>query len=212
MKRCIICKKEKNISEFYAHPEMADGHLNKCKECCKAYARARDTKAYDVRRYRENPKRYLSHKYYMIKNRCTSNRRKSCSGREFLSKEDWDIFCKRTSEQFMDLYHKWQKSGYKRMLSPSIDRIDNKKGYILGNMQWLTLAENDKKYIDENKRYILVKKDGKIVGKFSSQKEVAEAIGSFQGNVGRALRQGGRLSGGKRLVKGCTVEYFSGDI
>jgi hypothetical protein len=33
MKRCFRCGKEKDISEFYKHPAMGDGHLGKCKNC-----------------------------------------------------------------------------------------------------------------------------------------------------------------------------------
>ena len=34
-KKCFKCGVEKSIDEYYAHPKMADGHLGKCKECCK---------------------------------------------------------------------------------------------------------------------------------------------------------------------------------
>lgn len=41
MKHCIQCGKLLELDCFYKHPRMADGRLNKCKICCKKYAKDR---------------------------------------------------------------------------------------------------------------------------------------------------------------------------
>lgn len=50
MKRCIHCCAEKLLTEFYAHPSMADGHLGSCKECHRA--RVRQNRAAKITHYR----------------------------------------------------------------------------------------------------------------------------------------------------------------
>jgi hypothetical protein len=55
-KTCFKCGAEKGRTEFYAHPQMTDGLLGKCKECTKRdvrESRSDSARAYDRRRYRE---------------------------------------------------------------------------------------------------------------------------------------------------------------
>lgn len=42
MKKCIRCGNDKEIDDFYVHPQTKDGHLNKCKKCCKEQADLRE--------------------------------------------------------------------------------------------------------------------------------------------------------------------------
>ncbi len=80
VKKCFKCCKEKELSEFYKHKQMADGHLGKCKECTKkdvsghrkkniekirAYDRKRGKLPHRLKLNKENSKKFRK-KYPLV--------------------------------------------------------------------------------------------------------------------------------------------------
>ena len=57
-KPCIKCCNTLAIDDFYVHKAMADGHLNKCKSCCRADAIANRRSRLEY--YREYDRKRLS--------------------------------------------------------------------------------------------------------------------------------------------------------
>ena len=62
MKVCFKCGEEKPLSEFYRHPTMADGDVNKCKDCARAYFCARRVSNADATREYEHNRGSLPHR------------------------------------------------------------------------------------------------------------------------------------------------------
>lgn len=89
-------------------------------------------------------------KYADMRARTSGQRSKRCNsyGKSCLSKEEFTKWC--TSQPqltiFIIIYMDWVRSGFNVMLSPSVDRIDNNKGYTIDNMEWMTLMENMEKH------------------------------------------------------------------
>ena len=153
-KICFKCGKEKDLDEFYKHPQMPDGHVNKCKECNKQDVKANYGKKseqyreYDKHRQRHSRTRIFNHRYTQIKQRIEgrATRTYKIEGKEMLSYEEYCVWLKNNMDSFERLYEAWQASNFARRLTPSIDRIDNSKSYTPDNMQWISLLANTRKY------------------------------------------------------------------
>ena len=107
--------------------------------------RAKDGNAY-TKKYEKTKKGFLVRTYRNMKSRVTGVQEKKSHlyfGLQILPKEDfyeWSL----SDKNFLELFSEWELSGYERKLSPSIDRIDSKKGYFLQNMRWITHSENSR--------------------------------------------------------------------
>ena len=65
-KKCIRCNVEKVVSDYYKHGQMADGHLNKCKECCKTQAAERHHLLYKDESFIESERQRGREKYQRL--------------------------------------------------------------------------------------------------------------------------------------------------
>jgi hypothetical protein len=135
---------------------------------------------------------------YMIKKRYRSMiKRSKQRGWKICSFKDFKEFALK-SEEFKRLREAWISSGLDQKLVPSVDRIDNEKGYELENIQFLTMVENVKKgHIEapKGKKVLLVKGDEILL--FDSQEEASRYLGLSKTAVCMALKNNGRVQGWK---------------
>lgn len=90
--------------------------------------------------------RFLTLLYAQIKYRCTKSTHSKSHlyyGKEFLTKEEMLNFI--NNPIFIKLYNNWIIANKLRKLVPTLDRIDNSKGYNINNIMWRTLGDNSKR-------------------------------------------------------------------
>lgn len=135
----------------------------------------------NTQKYRRTPKGVLTNMYNHMKSRHEV-------------KFDLKFFHKLylTDKNYLSLFKKWEKSGYKKQLKPSLDRIDNKKCYELSNIQMMTWAQNRFKQSSVDgkkgrKPAVLQLLGNNIIKRFDSQRHVVKELGISQGNLSSVL-------------------------
>jgi hypothetical protein len=68
MKVCLECNVNKPLTEYYAHAQMQDGHLNKCKDCVKNRVHKHRKNNLDAVRDYDKKRNLLPHRAIARKN------------------------------------------------------------------------------------------------------------------------------------------------
>lgn len=144
-KKCVKCRIIKPVKEFHTTKYNTTGTRNDCKTC-------------NNRATRENARKWYRTFTGRIVSQYTTMRKRSLNTTirryKFIKIED---LCDRekfiewlmTSSTWKTLYDNWITSNCELKLAPSIDRVDNKKGYSFDNIQIITQSENSKEAITE---------------------------------------------------------------
>ena len=142
-KLCVKCKKYKLLDEFSKNKAAKDNLNYTCKKC-------------DV----ETWTKYLHTKNGKIHSMYGNMKKRVNRGKVFYHKyidfSCFEKFCY-SSKIFNSLYDNWVLSKFEYKLSPSLDRVDNNKGYTVDNLQFLTHSENSRKGSFERSNRKIVK-------------------------------------------------------
>lgn len=189
MKKCKICDKNKDFSEFY----FSNGrYRHPCKECDK-------NKRYTI-------KGVLYQRWRGIVQRCDGKcgHYTTANNKEHMNKEEFFEWALKDKE-FIKLYNKWKKNLFQRNISPSIDRIDIRKGYTSQNIHWITMRENNSKATSDHlkafgkgfqksKKVRLWKKTGEEIF-FESGKDASKYFNKNRLAVTNNIIMGHKLNG-----------------
>jgi len=180
-KKCPKCKVVKTREGFGLDNRRTDKMQCWCREC------TNNSKRYFYR----TEKGVLSSIYNSQKNSSIKrNHHQPMYTRE-------QLFSWATSQKiFNELYNQWVASGFETSKRPSVDRLDESKGYSFDNIQLMTWGENS--YKDKVRQMIKVNqvKDGKIINTFNSIRGAGRETGICQSDIVKCCKGKQSMAGG----------------
>ena len=143
-KLCRKCGVVRDLAEYSADLSKQIGVQSACKQCKKQELRAWRSlhKEYDciwAKRKNRTLKGHLSITYTNMQNRVRGIVKKCAhlyKGLPLISRREfyqWAI----VQKAYTYLYLQWREQSFSQRFTPSIDRIDAKKGYVVDNMRFV---------------------------------------------------------------------------
>ena len=202
MKVCIRCKENKPAREFYRHSRMKDGRINKCIGCTKIDSNENN---YDF------TEKGVVRVIYKTQKRSSKVRGHKPPS---YSKEDFSKWLYRGG--FKEMYDLWVKSDYRKDLKPSVDRVDDLKGYTFSNIRLGSWKDNrEHQYSDIRlgigssgrrcKKVYQYDLDGNLLKCFFSQKEAERITGISNKAISLNVLGKTKISGGF-VWSSCLIE------
>lgn len=129
MKRCKSCRQLKLVENFHKQRQMASKITNDCEECVFL---------------KRNKRKYLPIEVsgVMYRTMLSNSKLRGHDNPSFSISEfrDW-----LNNNNFISLLERWEGLGGDKYEKPSIDRLDDEKGYSFENIRLVTWGENEKK-------------------------------------------------------------------
>lgn len=140
-----LCKVHYELWLRHSNPEWAEKHREKSRKYRMMNGdKWRKAHSLGMKKYRRTKIGYMRHKYLQMKTRIRGRpdrKNDSWRGKSICTREEflrWSM----QNPSFHRLFRQWLHNQNNPKLWPSIDRIKNTEGYIIGNMRWVTHSEN----------------------------------------------------------------------
>lgn len=197
MIRCVKCGELKPKSKFGKDKRYKNGFNSYCYRC-----------VYEVNIKLNRTKNGLINVIYNTQKGSSKTRKMKLPTYTLEEFKKWVL----SQPKFDFLFDNWVMSDFEKDSRPSVDRIDDYKGYTMANIQLMTWKENNEKYKRDVKNKINTKtfrkviqldiKTGKTIKEFCSITE-ATKFGFDLGNIIKCCR------GERKIHKGYAWAYSS---